>query len=832
MSQPEPRLGSRFTARLVSSIGLAAIILVAAVFGFYAGRETAPSLTEKNNLKAKNYSPRKLPHAQQLPQMQQSEFSSVEDGTWVVSSDPGPNVPPIGRSLFDHLTTVDDGKGSKKQIIPFPFTKLVTSIQGQVRPESATPGFGIKNVLIPLGRSLQRSASTPDFFRFPRVVIGVDGFPVQQNGATGILLRDRLFIGYNEKASVLEIISYNEVAGRYEFQLAHDYKEGSQAQALYANRSVCLSCHQNATPIFSDRPWQETNAHADITSRMKAAMTVPPGGVGVLQRTGGFDGQNYMGVPLAVPELQPQGIDNAKFRANLIPATHFLWQRLCDAVDGSTEGSAKCRGQLLAIAIRMGLTNQLDDTNPLFFMRDVSDFLSRLASTWKRQWPMGLLISSPRIPNRNPFEKPRNPGPFDVGSLRPDIAGAIGDVIRGSNIPADFEPLNKRPAFDKWDVLTASQSPQDVSGLANWLRQIVAFFTDLDWYQIDQLASAKAITAGNRAQVSGVCNVNSSTSSKVSFTCEGTEPMDPVRLAGFVSWDSAGKASGALETLAVRSTSGCDLTLGAEQGACPEALNLVLRGKVTTTADGVFQATLVATNRINNQRTRFSDGNLLESFTMRWKQGSQVAVAANILRDFSYIEQAFAQAVQDASSGKSNLLAKNPFRRTAVLSYLRQALGGQVSVAGDCCENDKNMPAAKSEEGVSVADDQLTKIIGPAAAFMKECSVCHRNNGGFPVNFLTGSVLDVQKQLSLCAERIWYRINMYNVPLSARGQSPMPPISRLNAMGITELHWQKGESFKNVRNAATELLKSKGIEPQDPKVMNYQSLPACFGNAF
>lgn len=778
--------------------------MIAGAVGYYAGRDARSTASLRATY-------------------QKFEFSSLDgDGTWVVSSDPGPNVPPVGRSLFDHLTMVDDGNGKKRQEIPFPFSKLMASIQGKLRPEAQTPGYGLKGVLIPLGRSLQRSASAPDFFRFPRTVIGVDGFPLQNGIGTGPFLRDRLFVGYNEKAAVLEIISYNEAAGRFEYQIAHDYNEGGKAKAVYANRSVCLSCHQNGTPIFSDQPWQETNAHKEVSSRILAAMAGAP--------PSAFDGQRYMGVPISVPEAQPQGIDNAKFRANLIPATHFLWQRLCESAGGSNEGSAKCRAQALALAIKMGFTNQLDETSPLFASSESGDFLSTLTAAWKKQWPSGLLISSPRIPNRNPLEKPRNPGPFDVGKLNPEVAGAIGDLIKRSNVPAEFEPLNKRAPLDRWVV--GAKSANDFSGIANWLRQMVEFFTDLDWQKLDQWMSARAIAAGMRAQATGACNANSSATNKLSIVCEGFGAMDPIRLAGFITWDATGKAAGAIESLAIRTNGACDITQGAEQAACAEATNLVLRGQIKTLADGVLEATLASSNRINGQRTRFSDGNLLESIALRWKPGTQVAVAANTLRDFAFVEQALAQAALDSASGKSNVLAKRPFRRMAILAYLRGALGGPATDAGDCCEMDAGMPQAESESESSLTDEQLAQIVGPAAPFMKECSVCHRNTGGFPPNFLTGSVSEIQKQLSNCSERIWYRISMYDQPANSRGQSPMPPVARLHSIGVTEDQWRMGASSRNLRDAAATILKAKGITPPDPKTASYHTLPACFGNSF
>ena len=95
------------------------------------------------------------------------------------------------------------------------------------RDPSALPP--VKQVLIPLGRSLQRNAGAPDFFRYPRVVAAVDA---EAADSSGMPLKDRLFLGYHEKAAIIEVISYNEAAGRFEFQVVKDWSTGSKASRL------------------------------------------------------------------------------------------------------------------------------------------------------------------------------------------------------------------------------------------------------------------------------------------------------------------------------------------------------------------------------------------------------------------------------------------------------------------------------------------------------------------------------------------------------------------------------------------------------------------------
>ena len=118
-------------------------------------------------------------------------------------------VSPHGDDLDDVFDRVfaggNDGKGHD---IPYPFEALVRRIRGHIEPGlGGDPG--VQQVLIPLGRSLQRFAAEPDFFKYPRVVVAVDGAPAILPAKESLYLKDRLFLGYQEKSNVIEVISYN-----------------------------------------------------------------------------------------------------------------------------------------------------------------------------------------------------------------------------------------------------------------------------------------------------------------------------------------------------------------------------------------------------------------------------------------------------------------------------------------------------------------------------------------------------------------------------------------------------------------------------------------------
>ena len=98
----------------------------------------------------------------------------------------------------------------------------------------------------------------------PRLVVAVTGDRAAGPGSPR--LADRLFLGYQPAADAIEAISYNEAAGRFEFQDLVGYSKGARPEP--AERRVCLACHQGGGPIFARPLWSETNANPAIADRL------------------------------------------------------------------------------------------------------------------------------------------------------------------------------------------------------------------------------------------------------------------------------------------------------------------------------------------------------------------------------------------------------------------------------------------------------------------------------------------------------------------------------------------------------------------------------------
>lgn len=247
--------------------------------------------------------------------------------------------PAIGRSLFDYMVTKTTGDTATYDV-PFPFEKLMAELakksQGTVGGAANLPAM----LLIPSGRSLQKDHTD---ISSPRVIAAFTEHPLKANDV-GLTVRDRIYVGYAAKANQIEVISYNEQAGRYEFQIVADYREGGMKRVMYANRAFCVECHKAQTPIFAKNTWDETNANMGVASAMEkqSATEATETFFGVV-RTRGNKGLSY-------------AIDTSTDRGGRLPAVSRYWQNGCKLSIGGLKPE-DCRAAifLYGLAAAQGL---------------------------------------------------------------------------------------------------------------------------------------------------------------------------------------------------------------------------------------------------------------------------------------------------------------------------------------------------------------------------------------------------------------------------------------------------------------------------------------------
>ena len=320
---------------------------------------------------------------------------------------PNEDLPPEGtRSLFDHLIAANGQ-------IPYPFDRLVGLIPKN-DPEARPP----VTLLIPHGRSLLKALADDGH---PRVLAAADFQAAATPAALGLAPRGQLFLGFVENAHEIEVLSYNEAAGRYEFQLVQNYCEGCIPKLVYAKRAICTTCHQGATPIFPVRPWNETNGQPETAAKIAAARGSEP----------------YLGVPVANALGVPERFEELANIGGFVPATQRIWIDAC----ADSEGGVVCRKQLMKLALRY-LWNPTD-------FDEAAPEAQKLRELQAAHWPKnGIAVAQSDLPNRDPLAERRG------------IKGTVRTLFTRQPKPGEGAKDNEDlEAFDKLPKLPASLDP-------------------------------------------------------------------------------------------------------------------------------------------------------------------------------------------------------------------------------------------------------------------------------------------------------------------------------------------------------------------------------------
>ena len=279
------------------------------------------------------------------------------------------DLPATGYSLFDRLFSKPTADGYVYDI-PYPFENLLALLEQNTAAYDATVESPFVTALIPRGRSLQREAAAPEHFRFPRVVVALD-----QDSRLPLPTKNRLFLGYQERSNAIEVISYNESAGRFEFQVVDDYGPGLEPRVRYASRDLCTSCHQNRAPIFARPRWRESNFNDDVA------------------RLIGEHQEYYHGIAVQADKGDAARFDFATDQAGLFEAYQQVWQNGCDASADENLNRA-CRAGLFFAVIQHAIASI---PRPKYRSALIEEsLLPHMRDNWQRRWPHSTPVPRPK----------------------------------------------------------------------------------------------------------------------------------------------------------------------------------------------------------------------------------------------------------------------------------------------------------------------------------------------------------------------------------------------------------------------------------------------------
>ena len=669
----------------------------------------------------------------------QFQHHADETGHWIVDpGNPGAVIPDDGRSLFDMIVTTQTQEGSSIEV-PYPFEKLIEKIAGRMKLSDDA----IKRVRIPIGRSLRREITAPDYFHSPRIIIATDSDPRLTPQHGGINLKGRLFLGYQQTSNLLEIISYNPWAGRFEFQEVHDYGPGMVPELKYSNRTLCLSCHQNAGPIFPKEPWLETDSNQQIRMRLPGQPSTSKIKAEYLPR---FD--------------NVWGLDYATDRANYFASSQFIWQHACGADNRSEKLKAiQCRAAMLKAVLQYHLLDYVDQHSSGF--REW--FLPMVIKNWQKKWPGGLLIATADIDDRNPFSVSKT---------------------------ASQDPLNPRPPRAKW----LKPSTHLLTGI---IYQTADFITETDIIQIDRFLRQQAIVKNIPVKrYRSTCRLNRTADigiqQHIAFSCEqGNIAAEPVFSAIGVFIVAQNRIiDGNINTLELPEVS--------------ENIRFLDLADTPIIQDGNVLRARIPVNKYKSQiGARLFNGTLIRELEFEWPATLKAFSSVNnqtasliTVDDLDPLYSAIDKMTLDTQNGHGDALSAKPIRRHALLKSLHRQLGMPALK----WQHDQPSTPITVEQKRPVS--QHPTAIAP---FFRHCASCHMNEGKFPPGFLAGNPAQIKQKLSQCAQKILTRLSLWNINPQNRFISPMPPSSWLSISGLSENDWRNSNDLNQMRQIAIQL---------------------------
>ena len=818
------------------------VILVGAFgFGIFFASPTMTSFMQKRS-----------PDAIAAAELTDQQLARAE---WSVSTQDFENSNPRGRSYFDYVFSKTEN-GKRVYDVPFPFNKamdrLTTYLGYSVQDEESSP---ILKMLFPMGRSLQRNAALTGhtgydenlFYRFPRVVVGVG----QENkNHLALNLKGRLYMGFHEKSHVIEVISYNDEEGRFEYQVVRDYQSGKTPKVFYANRQLCLSCHQNQTPIFSVGPWNESNAHANVFQRVEDNMKRDFGDQQCdssrtqpycFVQKGGEKQFYYFGAPTRIDLNIPYAFDNLTDLGNYFHALQKSWLNLCADLD--------CQRWVLKSVIRYVLSGQdgiVNENNHLAR-------LQKFEQDFQKKFPNGMKLPSPNIPNRDP-QKEKNLSQAEqevqaqLNGKNKNAQHNLQDLLQQNAVAGEFEPLMPRSPLELWN-----NTEMDAKLSNRMIRGFAEFFSKQDALLLDRWLAGKS-EGLTPVKYRATCRVTA-VGQTYGFICPpATESQLLLQNARFTINNNQVEA-GTLDNLIL-------IAPRSDGQICDYRVAQTIQNRVSgVSCPALSKANLEGFQQGNEVRiipyrqdrlhARLLRGNLIKQMTFNLQTGVvEISVVNDIDRLMSLVDQ---MEFVDPITKRAALL---PFSRKLVLASVAKALNvPQLNLDEEqkIESLEKNLDEDEHSEGQIRAE-----ISNPLVGFMESCGMCHYNFEGVPPAFMglkQSGINDLQKceRLRMCAPRILYRIKMRNCSAEKIAQfkkNPMPLPVFFQRVRVEPQWWQQNISpqlvnyLKDliVKEDLTQHLVSQGVndavaQKTSQELMNsscpdvdfniYESLPRC-----
>ena len=432
-----------------------------------------------------------------------------------------------------------------------------------------------------------------------------------------------------------------------------------------------------------------------------------------------------------------------------------------------------------------------------------------LSRAWVRAWGSGLAIPDPLVPNRDP-------------------------LADGFDVTAESDPLRARAPLDVW----LGETPGDLQAVVTGLAQLLsaADAARLDGRLRDLARDAHLPRRLRRAPCAVSRRSLQDWGERFLFRCESHGP-DGLLLNGHFYVRPQVRLEGGIAWLGLSGDAGEN---GDEDLRFEDLAIAAGRPGLRTDRDGRTSVSFRPLGRRDRLHARLPDGSVIETIALTWTTAIEEdadpsaeipdhpangEVVLTVVRDFAPVSAAVAGLLRQADEqGAPDVLSGSAFHGGRAMAAVLAALG--VGSGADCCGDDMGLPP------IALDRSAPAPALENPQAFATFCAACHASAARFPPNFLTGKTEAGESGIAHCAERIAFRLAMWDRPAAARTKSPMPPEGWLRGAGWSPAAWRDGAPQAALRDHLAGLLAMRGtstrqVEQQGRRA--YETLQPCLG---
>lgn len=242
----------------------------------------------------------------------------------------------LGESVFEKIIKDINGSKNNSRVI-YPITSLVEKLDEHIYHNE-------NKVLGVISKSFNHQNKNIFSNKAPFTI-----YSTFLEGKIDYQVKDRVFLIYHDHNNHLEVISYNEEEGRFNFLQVHNYSNSGENKLKKAKLNACMQCHKDLVPLHEKNNIIDSNNLPSIVSEIKNDDKNPRR----LEKIG--EDFIFNGVMLSQQKMNNELMINSIENSQKIIQFNQTWKKIC-AYSSDIAEVKHCRANILYHAFILSLS--------------------------------------------------------------------------------------------------------------------------------------------------------------------------------------------------------------------------------------------------------------------------------------------------------------------------------------------------------------------------------------------------------------------------------------------------------------------------------------------